>query len=79
MNEVTGLLKVIMAVVDYTLSLTLLGRQQCAAAYILISCGRAEGERMVEQDGMAWTLGEKSHPMPWHLAVFQVVGGDRMD
>lgn len=45
--EVTGPLKVIMAVVDYRVSspsLPLAG-EQCAAACMLISCGRGEGER----------------------------------
>lgn len=52
-------LKVIMAVVDYKVSspsLFLAGGRR-AAACILISCGRDEGERTAGQDRMAQALG----------------------
>lgn len=58
----TGLLKVIMAVVDYRVSspsLFLAGGQR-ATECMLISCGREKGGKMAGQDHMAWALGRKA-------------------
>lgn len=58
----TGLLKVIMSLVDYRASSPslFLAGGQCATACMLISPARDKGGRAVGRDHMAWALGRKA-------------------
>lgn len=79
--EVTGPLKVIMAVVDYRVSSPslLLADEQCAAVCMLISCGRGEGERGPDcmAEALRRNLISQLLVQPRRLSLFHSIGGDR--